>query len=85
MGNVLQGNSRRGDICGRSDGKIENCYRDAAVSIANGATETYATEMTKEMLSKEIFYSVSLGWDDEIWNYYNLNINNAKYPTLIQK
>jgi len=86
LGSVLNGNHRVGDIAGRSDGTITDCYRADTTSIAqnSGTVYTYATEQSLSNLSKENFYQITLGWDSNIWNFKNLNIANGKYPTLIQ-
>lgn len=87
MGSVNRGNHRVGDISGRSDGEITNCYRleNTFVAQSSGSIYTYATVQSLENMSKSTFYSVSLGWDPSVWNFTNLNLANGIYPTLIQK
>ena len=71
----------KGDICGNKSGTISNNYKDVDLTL-NSPTVTFATAMTKAQLSSKNFYSVSLGWDSDIWNYDYLNIENSVYPTL---
>lgn len=84
FGSVLEGNNCRGDICGRSDGSITNCYKDVNLTLTN-PTHTYATPMSKTQLSNPSFYEITLEWDPTIWNLTNINLENGKYPTLNQK
>ena len=86
MGSVLKGNHRVGDISGRSDGTITNCYKDTNTSIVqnSGTVYSYATAQSLSNMSKSAFYSVSLGWDSSIWNFNNIDISNGIYPTLKQ-
>ena len=86
LGTVLEGNHRVGDIAGRSDGTISNCYKDADCNIAQNSSTiyTYATAQSLSNLSKYNFYSVSLGWESSVWNYYYVDIANGIYPSLNQ-
>ena len=85
IGNVTEGNNRQGDICGRNDGKITNCYRDINVVLGGSGTKhEYATAQSLSTMSSNIFYSASLGWDSSIWDFTNVNLANKVYPKLIQ-
>lgn len=85
MGSVTQGNNRQGDICGRNDGTITNCYRDSNIVLGgSGKKFEYATSQSLSNLSKSTFYSVNLGWDSDIWDFSNVNLSNKVYPTLKQ-
>ena len=85
MGSVTAANNRQGDICGRNDGTITNCYRDANVVLGGSAKKfEYATSQSLSTMSSPIFYSASLGWDSSIWNFTNVNLANKVYPKLIQ-
>ena len=85
LGSVTEGNNRQGDICGRNDGTITNCYRDKNVVLAGkGKKFEYATSMSLSNMSSTTFYSVNLGWDSDIWDFTNVSLANKVYPTLKQ-
>lgn len=85
MGSVTEGNNRQGDICGRNDGKINNCYRYTNIVLGGRGTKyEYATSQSLSTISSSIFYSASLGWDSSIWDFTNVNLANKVYPKLIQ-
>lgn len=86
MGSVAEGNNRQGDICGRNDGVVLNCYRDENV-VLSGTGEKFerASVQTLSSMSTQIFYSSNLGWSSDIWNFTNVNLSNKIYPTLKQK
>ena len=86
MGTVVKGNLRVGDISTRNSGAITNCYKSETATIAqdSGTVYTFATEQSLSNLSKATLYQVSLGWDSSVWDYTDVNIENGKYPKLIQ-
>jgi len=84
LGTVEGGNNRRGDISGRNDSTIENCYKDANLVLTD-PTHTYATAMYKANLSNAVFYSSSLKWDSTVWDWNFINLDNGTFPKLIQK
>ena len=84
MGTVEGGNNRKGDISGRNDGVIENCYKDVNL-VLNNPTHTYATAMSRKNLSNSTFYSASLKWDPSIWDWSFIDLDNGTFPKLIQK
>jgi hypothetical protein len=42
----------------------------------------YESLVTTDQLSSKPFYTGTLGWDESIWNFDNLDPVNNKYPTL---
>ncbi len=82
FGTIEGGNNRKGDISGRNDGTITNCYKDENLTLLN-PTHTYATAMTRASLSSATFYRVTLKWDSTVWNYENINLDNGIFPTII--
>ncbi len=70
-----------GDICQSNSGKISECYRDQNC-VFLGTSTLFATAMTKANLSNSTFYSTTLGWDANVWNYSYVNLDNAVFPTL---
>ena len=83
FGAVTNGNYSKGDIVGYNEGTIENCYKDANLSLIE-PTYTFATSMSKVQLSNSDFYTVTLSWDDTVWNLNTLNLESGHYPTLYQ-
>lgn len=85
-GCITEGNNRQGDICGRSDGEVTNCYRDENVVLSGSGSKFYrASAQSLNVMSNSSFYSGSLSWDPNVWNFTNVNLENELYPTLKQK
>ena len=57
------------------DGEITNSY-----NIVVGSESEKL--LTKSLLESKDFYINTLGWDETIWNFDDLDIENSKYPTL---
>ena len=84
MGSVnLTGRNNRyaGDIRATGTGSVVNCFRDENASVSGSLS---GTAQTLANMSKETFYTVSLGWDSAIWYFGNVNLEDRVYPTLIQ-
>lgn len=75
------GNGISGDIFGYGAGTCQNCYKDEGL-ILNKVNDvsTYATAQSSTQLLSSDFYSISLGWSKDVWNYDNLSAE--AYPTL---
>lgn len=59
--------------------KAENCY---SVS-QNTETKFYECEVCgEEELNSKDFYTETLGWSEEIWDFSELDVENGKYPKL---
>ena len=87
MGKVTKGNGRIGDICGfqYSGGTITNCYKASNVTLAGSQnTHIYATALELSAMSTSNFYSVTLKWSSNVWNFTNVNLSSKHYPTLKQ-
>ena len=54
--------------------KPENCY-----TIIESQ---YANHMEISQLNLKAFYTDTLGWDEDIWNFEDLDFENGKTPTL---
>lgn len=54
--------------------KPENCY-----TIIESQ---YANHMEISQLNSKAFYTDTLGWDEDIWNFEDLDFENGKTPTL---
>ena len=52
------------------------CYK-ASTIVTSGGTAT-----TISYLNTASFYTDTLGWDEEIWDFSSLNYEEGKYPTL---
>ena len=88
MGKVTAGQSRIGDICcyQYDGGTITNCYKASNVTLAgSNNTHIYATSLELTAMSSSNFYSVTLKWDSDVWDFTNVNLSNKIYPTLKQK
>ncbi len=74
-----------GDVCGKSVGTIEKCYKDSTFVATDGYyIRSYATEVSCTQMNNTSFYSISLEWDTSLWNLSNLDVSNGNYPKLIQ-
>lgn len=76
---VVEGARKAGAILG--DGSASNCFKAVTMQVVN---ETNTGDSTVELsgLSQSAFYTMTLGWDDSIWNYENLDFEQGYYPTL---
>ncbi len=76
---VVEGGRYAGAIFGR--GSASNCFKAVTMQVVN---ETNTGDSTVELsgLSQSAFYEITLGWDDSIWNYENLDFEMGYYPTL---
>jgi hypothetical protein len=60
-----------------STATIENCY--SLFSFSGG----YNGEVcTVEELNSATFYTDTLGWSEDVWDFSDLDVANGKYPTL---
>ena len=87
MGSVrLNGlnNQHPGDIVASnaSTGIVANCYCDVNASVSG---KLFATTQTLGNMSSTTFYTVSLGWDSEIWDFANVSLADGIYPKLKQR
>ncbi len=72
-----------GDITASEDGTVFNCYKTEILSVSSNKTVILkAIVNTNEMFANEQFYSITLGWDSDIWDWSNVDIANGKYPKL---
>jgi len=69
----VSGQSCVGGICG---------YGDSATTITNSYDFTAEPD---EKMNDKSFYTEVLGWDEEVWDLDDLDIENGKYPTLKQR
>lgn len=76
-----------------NDPVIENCYtvegqsnlgvfNSIAQEFANYDFEKNLPSTTKDTLNAIYFYTDTLSWDKNVWNFSNLNAYSGKYPTL---
>ena len=79
----ISANYKCGDISARNSGEISNCYISSNVSKKN-FTYLHGSVAEIEQLANSQFYSLSLNWDTEIWDYNNINFDEGKYPSLYQ-
>lgn len=80
----ISSNFHCGDICSRNSGVVENCYRSSLVSTKN-FYYIHGVSMTNEELSNYDFYKYTLCWDENIWKYTDLNIDESIYPQILFK
>ena len=63
-------------------------YNFAGGSIVNSySTYQYdelATGVSIEQLNSKEFYTETLGWSEDIWDFSELDVENGKYPKLKQ-
>ena len=77
----FNGSYRDGDVCYRNSGLVAYCYRGNEVDTSN--LYTVSTGLADESTLKDkYFYRDSLHWDEEIWDYSNVNIDEGKYPSI---
>ena len=55
---------------------ITNCYSLVAGDGNNGEP------CTVEQLNSKEFYTETLGWSEDVWDFSELDIENGKYPKL---
>ena len=68
---------RAGGIVGYAySSTITNCYSLVAGDGNNGET------CTVEQLNSKEFYTETLGWSEDVWDFSELDIENGKYPKL---
>ena len=87
MGSVSEANNRVGDICGYaySNSTINNCYKDTNLVLCNsGNRHLNAVAQSLSTMSSSTFYASSLGWDPDVWDFTNVNLENNVYPELKQ-
>ena len=58
---------------------ITNCY-----SIDVGNDEEHGETCTVEQLNSKEFYTETLGWSEDVWDFSELDVENGKYPKLKQ-
>ena len=74
----------RGSIYGSSAGTSNYAYSiNNYVSFDSPVQNNTNFIATLEQLNSSDFYITTLGWDNAIWNFDNLNYANGIYPTLI--
>ena len=79
------GNNRQGDIAAQNNGEIINCYRDTNVTLGGtGTKKETATSQSLSNMSSSTFYASSLGWDPDVWDFTNVDLENNVYPELKQ-
>jgi len=80
-------NSMAGDIAAESNGTINNCYtyENASITSAGNNVKTFGTKMSLETMNDYYFYSLTLEWDTEVWDYTKVDLLNGLYPKLNQK
>jgi hypothetical protein len=72
-----------GDIAGKSNGAISTCYKSSGFLIIEGSTtNAYASGMHNDVLNNSDFYSVTLDWSADVWDYFNLAFENNVFPQL---
>jgi hypothetical protein len=71
-----------GGLIGRGvDGSIENSYRYEEQEISE-ATNTFGTAVSSALLNLVEFYTDTLGWCEEIWDFSELDFAAGKMPRL---
>lgn len=97
---MVSGNESCGSINGVNYESITNClsispldltltgHNFAGGSIVNSySTYQYdelATGVSIEQLNSKEFYTETLGWSEDIWDFSDLDVENGKYPRLKQ-
>ena len=78
-----------GGLLGSYSSGTTNCYRyvDQTIKIIkngveSGATNTDGTACTLAQLNSASFYTDTLGWDADVWDFSNLDFANGKYSVL---
>ncbi|MBQ7378330.1 MAG: InlB B-repeat-containing protein [Clostridia bacterium] len=72
-----------GDIAGRSNGEISTCYKGAGFLIIEGSViNTYVSGVGNSVLNNYDFYSITLGWSLDVWNYASVSVENNVFPQL---
>ena len=56
---------------------VENCY-----SLASSNGLCYGESCTVYQLNSKEFYTETLGWDEDVWDFSELDVENGKYPKL---
>ena len=56
---------------------VENCY---SLTSSNGLC--YGESCTVDQLNSKEFYTETLGWSEDIWDFSELDYENGKYPKL---
>jgi hypothetical protein len=57
---------------------IVNITNSYALEIFN----SYGEICTIEQLNSKFFYTETLGWSEDIWDFSELDVKNGKYPKL---
>ena len=79
-----------GSLVGNNhNGTVTNCYRyekqvikSVNNDVESGASNELGTSCKVDQLNSAEFYTDTLGWDAEIWDFSNLDFGNGKYPVL---
>ena len=66
-----------GDAYSYATVTVENSY-----SLFSGNGSYNGRPCTKEQLNSKDFYTETLGWSEDIWDFSELDIDNGKYPKL---
>lgn len=56
---------------------VQNSY-----SRFSGSSDYNGSTCTVEQLNSKEFYTETLGWSEDIWDFSELDVENGKYPTL---
>lgn len=65
-----------------SPATIQNCFYFEDVTFPGSTKKTDGTSKTKSEINSNDLYSVSLGFNSNIWNYSSLNYDNGVYVDL---
>ena len=58
----------------------ENCYTNHLYN--HDSQHNGVEKCTAEQLSTKTFYTETLGWSENIWDFSELDAENEKYPKL---
>jgi uncharacterized secreted protein with C-terminal beta-propeller domain len=84
-GNVFasaaSGNLSAGGLVGNDSASVTNSYRYTG-QMLTGNTNSLGSYVTMASLDDVLFYTYTLGWCDELWNFNNLDFYERKLPRL---
>ncbi len=79
----ITGDACGGIIKGKSDGiSVWNCYTD--IRYPSDSYYSEVAQCSLEQLFSKEFYTETLGWSEDVWDFSELDVENGKYPVLKQ-
>ena len=60
----------------------DECYNCYTIQLDGGVQIGKAQICSVEQLNSKEFYTQTLGWSEDIWDFSELDFENGKYPKL---